>query len=176
MILGQKRGRARRNQVVVEDAVCSASRMSFRVFFDSSDREPVERGHDLRLPVEIMRSTERVVPVPAEMSIGFQFFEGEAIEAWTRRLILGRQNDQDGALLAAIVRSPATAEDAFAVLPQDLRATAIRPVQRMRHHLSDSGVRLPGRVGCQPLRALRARGLSASHKSYRIARQMPHVR
>src|SRR6516165_5664483 len=50
--------------------------------------------------------------------------------------------------IAAIVASPATAEDAFAVLPQDLRA-AIRvcAVQKIRHHPSNSGVGRSGRQG-----------------------------
>ena len=39
-------------------------------------------------------------------------------------MLRGRLNDQHG-VLAAIVRSPATSKDAFAVLPQDLRAIRI---------------------------------------------------
>jgi hypothetical protein len=49
-------------------------------------------------------------------------FMGEAIEARTRRMLRGGKNDQHGAPLAIIVQSPAMAEDAFAVLPQDLGA------------------------------------------------------
>jgi hypothetical protein len=51
----------------------------------------------------------------------------------------GRSNKQHGAPLAVVVQSPAAMEDAFAVLPQDLRAAIrVRAVQRMRYHLSDS--------------------------------------
>src|SRR6516165_8311792 len=54
----------------------------------------------------------------------------------------GRSNEQHGAPLALIVESPAAAKDAFAVFPQDLRATVrVRNVQRMRHHPSASGIR-----------------------------------
>ena len=42
--------------------------------------------------------------------------------------------------LAVVIQPPAAAEDAFAVLPQDLRAVVrVRAVERMRLHLSDSG-------------------------------------
>src|SRR5215831_17908574 len=52
------------------------------------------------------------------------------------------------ACLRAPVQSPATAEHALAVLPQHLRATIrVRDVQRLLHHLSDSGVGLRLDVG-----------------------------
>ena len=64
-----------------------------------------------------------------------------AVEAWARRVVFGRLHDQHRVPLAVFVRSPATAEGTFAVLPQDLRVeTRICDVRRMRHHLSDSDV------------------------------------
>src|SRR5215469_18945229 len=54
-------------------------------------------------------------------------------------MVGGRLNDQDGAPPAVIVPSPATADDAFAGLPQDLRiAVGVLVIQRVRHHLSES--------------------------------------
>jgi len=62
-------------------------------------------------------------------------------------VIGGRQNDQDGALLAAIVRSPATTEDAFAVLPQDLRSCKYAPISECGTICQIPASRLPGRIG-----------------------------
>jgi hypothetical protein len=63
--------------------------------------------------------------------------------------------------LALIVQSPAALKDAFAVFPQDLRATVrIRDVRRMRHHLSDSGIRVPNRVRLKHALDAPAPGLS----------------
>jgi hypothetical protein len=48
-------------------------------------------------------------------------------------VIGGKMNDQGGAPLAVIVPSPATAEDTFAVLPQDSRAIVqVRAVRQIR--------------------------------------------
>ena len=63
-------------------------------------------------------------------------------------MVGGRGNKQHGEPVAIVVQSPASAEHAFAVLPQDLRATIrVRDVQRLLHHLSDSGVGLRLEVG-----------------------------
>src|SRR5215472_16837313 len=52
-------------------------------------------------------------------------------------MVGGRLNDQDGAPPAVIIQLPATAEDAFAVLPQDLRiAVGVLVIQGVRHHQS----------------------------------------
>ena len=63
-------------------------------------------------------------------------------------MVGGRGNKQHGEPVAIVVQSPATAEHALAVLPQHLRATVrVRDVQRLLHHLSDSGVGLRLEVG-----------------------------
>src|SRR5262249_18409340 len=55
----------------------------------------------------------------------------------------------------------AAAKGAFAVPPQDLRATVrVRDVLRMRRHPSDSGTRDPNRVRPTKLYVRNARGLS----------------
>src|SRR5262249_14045200 len=88
---------------------------------------------------------------------------GEAIDARARGMVGGRSNDQHLALLAVVVQSPPTANDAVAVLPQGLRAAVrVRAVQRMQHHpsapASASGLRarrpsLTGATRPQPLSA-----------------------
>src|SRR5215468_9238720 len=66
-------------------------------------------------------------------------FVSEAIEGRAGGVVGGRLNDQDGAPPAVIIQLPATAEDAFAVLPQDLRiAVGVLVIQGVRHHLSES--------------------------------------
>jgi hypothetical protein len=57
----------------------------------------------------------------------------KAIEARARRVLGGRHNDQHGTPVAVIADTPASAEDALAVLPQNLRATIRITVQRMQH-------------------------------------------
>src|SRR5262249_38567543 len=74
-------------------------------------------------------------PRPVELVLQFEFM-GKTIEACAGRVIAGGSNGQHGVLLAVIIQSPAAAEDAFAVLPQDLRgALRVRAVKAMRHHL-----------------------------------------
>src|SRR5215470_12822722 len=66
-------------------------------------------------------------------------FVSEAIEGRAGGMVGRRLNDQDGAPPAVIIQLPATADDAFAVLPQDLRiAVGVLVIQRVRHHLSAS--------------------------------------
>src|SRR6516164_8478964 len=66
-------------------------------------------------------------------------FVSEAIEGRAGGVVGGRLNDQDGAPPAVIIQLPATADDAFAVLPQHLRiAVGVLVIQRVRHHLSES--------------------------------------
>ena len=56
-------------------------------------------------------------------------------------MVGGRRNKQHREPVAIVVQSSATAEYALAVLPQHLRATVrVGDVQRLLHHLSDSGV------------------------------------
>ena len=62
-------------------------------------------------------------------------------------MIGGSGNKQHGEPGAIIVQSPATAEHAIAILPQHLRAIRVRDVQRLLHHLSESGVGLRLEVG-----------------------------
>jgi len=50
---------------------------------------------------------------------------GEAVEAGGRRAFPSRQRNQNGALLAMGPRSPSSANDAFAVLPQNLEALIV---------------------------------------------------
>src|SRR6516164_6692411 len=64
-------------------------------------------------------------------------FVSKAIDARARRVLGGRHNDQHGAPVAVIADAPASAEDALAVLPQNLRTTIRTAVQRIQH-LSDS--------------------------------------
>src|SRR5262245_58203819 len=82
---------------------------------------------------------------PVELILELVFVR-KAIEVRAGRLVGDRHDEQHGAL-AVIVQSPAAAKDAFAVLPQDLRAAVrVRTGQRMRLHLSDSGVGPPNLV------------------------------
>ena len=75
-------------------------------------------------------------------------FVGKAIEAGRRRALRGGQHGQHGAAAAVVVRAPPAAEDAFAILPQDLTAVIrIGAFQRMQHHLSHSGVGLLAAFG-----------------------------
>src|SRR5262249_8028923 len=75
-------------------------------------------------------------PGAVELILEFVFV-GEVIEARAGRLLGGRHNEQHGAL-AVIVQLPSAAEDAFAILPQDLRA-AVRIVYTSVDHRQLSG-------------------------------------
>jgi hypothetical protein len=62
------------------------------------------------------------------------------VEARSRRVDGGGKDDQDGPTIAVAVGSPAAAEDAFAVLPENLRvAVGVVRVRPMQRHLTNSG-------------------------------------
>ena len=56
-------------------------------------------------------------------------FVGKAIEAGGRRVLRGGQYGQHRAPLAVVAQTPSSAEDAFAVLPQDLKAAILLSVK-----------------------------------------------
>ena len=81
-------------------------------------------------------------------------FVGEAIEARARRVRSDGQDDQDGAPAAVLTQTPPSAEDAFAVLPQNLIAATLIAFasKRERRNVAD-GARTAiahsrGRTGC----------------------------
>ena len=82
-------------------------------------------------------------------------------------MVGGRQNEQHSALLAVIVQSPAAAEDALAVLPQDLRAAIrVRDVRRIRYHMSELRARAGVEFGCRRLPAPRAYGFPPLRRNF----------
>ena len=106
-----------------------AERLAARVL--EHQHGPTGIAHELQRPRR---------PRLVELILEFVFMR-ESIEARAGRLVGGRQNDQHGAPVAIIVQAPPFSEDAFAVLPQNLRDTVqVRAVLQMRRHLSNSGV------------------------------------
>jgi hypothetical protein len=87
-------------------------------------------------------------------------------------MVGGRLNDQDGAPPAVIIQLPATADDAFAVLPQDLRiAVGACAVQQMRH-----GLNLVARDPSPPTEIVLDRLVNASRLLIRVMRIRGSIR
>ncbi|GLS34372.1 hypothetical protein GCM10007937_60870 [Mesorhizobium albiziae] len=87
-------------------------------------------------------------------------FVGETIEERSRRMVSGWFNDQHRPPLPVLVQAPITADNAFAVLPQELRGdTVVCGGLRVRHDWSDSAgfesaVAKLSRARAQPIQSL----------------------
>ena len=91
-------------------------------------------------------------------------FVREAIEGRTRRVVGGRSNERHGATPAVIVESPAAMKDAFAVLPENLRA-AHPSTRRSVNAAPPDKLRGPA-FRVERDKARHARALSTQQKSY----------